>query len=180
MAPTIFMAQYALYVTSHPRFMISQHSIHYISLLYLISNWLYLTAHPQYLCHHTHIIEHIIPILCMITWAQNMWHHIHSLRYQIMLWHSHPLYSCHHTQDTCHHIQGSWAITYSLLTIAHLQYVWYQTHYIYDIIWILCDITTTLCDITRLYSWHHIHTIRDITPNVYGITYTLLVTSQPL
>ena len=55
MAPSIFMAQYALYMTSHPWFMISQHSIHYISLLYLISSWLYLTAHPLYLCHHTRL-----------------------------------------------------------------------------------------------------------------------------
>ena len=40
--------------------------------------------------------------------------------------------------------------------------------------WILCDITTTLYDITRLYSSHHIHTTHDITPTVYDITYTLL------
>ena len=33
MAPTIFMAQYALYMTSHPWFVTSQHSIHYISVL---------------------------------------------------------------------------------------------------------------------------------------------------
>ena len=30
------------------------------------------------------------------------------------------------------------------------------------------------------YSWHHTHTIEDITPNVYDMIYTLLVTSQPL
>ena len=75
MAPTIFMAHYALYMTSHPRLMISKHSIHYISLLYLISNWLYLTALPLYLCHHTQIINHITPIVCMITQAQYVWHH---------------------------------------------------------------------------------------------------------
>ena len=75
MAPTILMAQYALYVTSHPRFMISQFSIHYMSPLYLISKWLYLTAHPLYLCHHTQIIDHITPIVCMITQAQYVWHH---------------------------------------------------------------------------------------------------------
>ena len=62
MAPTIFKAQYALYMTSHPRFMTSQHSIHYISLLYLISNWLYLIALPLYLYHHTLINNHITPL----------------------------------------------------------------------------------------------------------------------
>ena len=116
--------------------------------------------------------------ICM-TSCEFIWHHIHSL-YHTTLWHSHTLYSCHHTQNTCHRIHCSWAITYSVLIIAHLQYMWYQTHYMYGIIWILCDITTTLSDITRLYSWHHIHNIPDITPTVYDITYTLLVTSQPL
>ena len=38
----------------------------------------------------------------------------------------------------------------------------------------------TLYDIKRLYSWHHIHTIPDITPTVYDKTYTLTVTSQPM
>ena len=70
MAPTIFMAQYALYMTSHTQFMTSQHSVHYIILLDLISNLLYLTAHQLYLCHHTQIIDHTTPIVCMITQAQ--------------------------------------------------------------------------------------------------------------
>ena len=72
------MAQYALYMTSHPRFMTSQHSIHYISLLYLISIWLYQTAHPLNLCHHIQIIDHITPIVYMITQAQYVWHHKHT------------------------------------------------------------------------------------------------------
>ena len=61
MGPTIFMEEYALYMTSHPRFMTSQHSNQYISLLYLILNWIYLTTHSLY-CHHlTKIIDHITP-----------------------------------------------------------------------------------------------------------------------
>ena len=78
MAPTIFMAQYALYMTSHPRFMTWQHSIHYISQLYLISNWWYLTAHALYLCHHTQMINHITHIVYMITQAQYVWHHMNT------------------------------------------------------------------------------------------------------
>ena len=102
-----------------------------------------------------------------------------SLWYHTTVWLSHTLYSCHHTQDTCHCIHCSWAITYSVLSIPHLQYVWSQTHYMYGITWILCDISTTRKDITKLYSWHHSHTIHYIIPTVYDITYTLLVTSQP-
>ena len=291
MAPTIFMAQYALYMTSHPRFVTSQHSIHYISLLYLILNWLYLTALPLYLCNHTQIINHITHIVHMTTQAQyvshftntydiistlddiiprydlhthcihviipripviastaaellltvywvyqicNMcdlkpticvashefyvtlqqliktsedcihditptvyditytllvsffcpswlllstspvslsshpdyqsynpyctydntgticitsyeyiWHHIHSWWYHTTVWPSHTLYSCYHTEDTCHRIHCSWAITYSVLSILNLQYVWSHTHYMYGITWILCDITTS-------------------------------------
>ena len=78
MAPSIFMAHYALYMTSHPRFMTSQHSIHYIRWLYLISNWLYLTALPLYLCHHIQIINHITPIVHIITQAQYIWYYMNT------------------------------------------------------------------------------------------------------
>ena len=125
---------------------------------------MYVITASIYVWHHTHYI----------------WHHIHSLWYHKMLWHSHTLYSCHHTQDTSHCIDCCWALTYNVLNIAHLQYMFSQSHYMYDIIWILWDITTALYDITRLDSWHHINTIHDITPTVYNMTYTLLVTSQPL
>ena len=48
------------------------------SVWYLISNWLYLTAHPLYLCHHTQIIDHINPIVRMITQARYVWHHMNT------------------------------------------------------------------------------------------------------
>ena len=78
------------------------------------------------------------------------------------------------------HMEVLFLVFYSVLIITHLQYVWYKSNYMYDIIWILCDISKSLYDITRLDSLHHIHTIHDITPTVYDMTYTLLVTSQPL
>ena len=138
-----------------------------------------LSSHPDNRSYSPHCMYDNTGTICMISY-EYIWHDIQSLWYHTTLWHSHTLYSCHHTEDTCHHIHCSWAITYSVLIIAHLQYVWYQTHYKYDIIWILCDITIILYEITRLYSWHHIHTIPDITPTVYEMTYTLLATSQPL
>ena len=138
-----------------------------------------LSSHPDYQSYNPHCIYDNTGTICMTSY-EYIWHHIHCLRYHTTLWHSHTLYSCHHTQDTCHRIHCSWAITYSVLIIAHLQYVWYQTHYMYDIIWIPCDITTTLYDITRLNPWHHIHTTHDITPTVYDMKYTLHVISQPL
>ena len=138
-----------------------------------------LSSHPDYRSYKPHCMYDNTGTICMTSY-ECIWHHIHSFRYHTTLWHSHTLYSCHHTQDTCHSIHCSWAITYSVFIIAHLQYVGYHTHYMCDIILILCDITPTLYDIPRLYSWHHIHTINHITPTVYSMTYTLLVTAQPL
>ena len=106
---------------------------------------------------------------------------------------SHPLFVIsHHSMTFTHTVFMSshpgYLASHPLLLSSYLhsieystlQYVFSQPHYMYDIIWILCDITKSLYDITRLYSWHHIHTIPDITPTVYDMTYTLLVTSQPL
>ena len=138
-----------------------------------------LSSHPDYWSYNPHYMYDNICTIC-VTSYEYILHHIHSFRYHTTLWHSQRVYSCHHTQDTCHCIHCSRSITYHVLIIAHLQYVWYETHSMYDIMWILCDITTTLYDITRLYSSHHINTIHDITPTVYDMTYTTLVTSQPL
>ena len=157
-------------------------SVYYISINLIISDstsTVSQSAHPDYWSYDPHGMYDNTGTIC-VTSYEYIWHHIHSLRYHTTLWHSHTLYSCHHTQDTCHRIHCSWAITYSVLIIAHLPYLWYKTHYMYHIIWSLYDITTTLSDITRLYSWQHIHSIHDNRPTVYDITYTLLVTSQPL
>ena len=110
-----------------------------------------------------------------------MWIHMTShplLWYHTTLWLSHTLYSCHHTQDTCHRIHCSWAFTYNILIRGRLQYVWYQTT-LYDIIWILCDITTTFTDIKRLHSWHHIHNIPEYRTDCirHNIHYTCDITA---
>ena len=134
---TVYMAQYALYMTSHPRFMTWQHSIHDIKLLYLTSHQLYLTAHPLYLCHHTQIIDHKTPIVCMITQPQyvwhNMnyiWHHIHSLWYHTtLLYHTHCIHVItHRIPVIASTVAGPLLIVYWL----------YHTYYI-------CDMKPTKC-----------------------------------
>ena len=122
MAPTIFMAQYALYMTSHPRFMKSQHSIHYISLLYLISNWLYLTALPLYLCHHTQIIDHITPIVYMITQAQYVWHHMNTYDITSTLYDITPRYDIH--THCIHVITPSIPVITSIVAELFLRVYW--------------------------------------------------------
>ena len=109
-----------------------------------------LSPHPDNRSYNPHCMYDNTLTIYMISY-EYIWHDIHSLWNNSTLWHSHTLFSCHHTQDTCHDTHCSWAITCSVLIIAHVQYVWYKTHCMYDIIWILCDITITLYDITRLY-----------------------------
>ena len=113
MGPTIFMELYALYMTSHPRFMTSQHSIQFTSLLYLISNWIYLTTHPLHLCIHTQIIDHITPIVCMITQAQYAWHHVNSYDITSTLYDFTPL-------KVSHYIHGTHVITNPIYDITHM------------------------------------------------------------
>ena len=105
--PTIFLEVYALYMTWPPRFMTSQHSIQIISLLYLISNWIYLTTHPLHLCIHTQIIDHITPIVCMITQ-----HNMHDIMWIHMT--SHPLFMISHHAMTC---------TYTVFMSSHPGYL---------------------------------------------------------
>ena len=92
-----------------------------------------LSSHPDYRSYNPHCMYDNTGTICM-TSSEYMWHHIHSLWYHTTLWYSHTLCSCHHMQDTSHHIHCNWSITYSVLIIAHLEYVRYQTHYMYDII----------------------------------------------
>ena len=92
-----------------------------------------LSSHPDYRSYNPHFMYENTGTIWM-TSSEYMWLHIHSLWYHTTLWYSHTLCSCHHMQDTSHHIHCNWSITYSVLIIAHLEYVRYQTHYMYDII----------------------------------------------
>ena len=185
--PTICMVKYALCMTSHPRFMTSQLSIHDIKdtmshitpFISDTTSTVSLSSHPDYRSHNPHCLYNIRATICMTSIELHMTSHpLFMISHHSMT--SHPLYSCHHTQYTWHRTHCSSAMTYSVWIIPHLQYVWHQGHYMYDIIWILYDIIPTLYDITRQYTWHHIHSIHAITPTLHDITYIILVTSQPL
>ena len=101
-----------------------------------------LSSQPDYQSYNPYCTYDNTGTIC-ITSDEYIWHHIHSWWYHTTVWPSHTLHSCYHTEDTCHHIHCSWAITYSVLRILNLQYVWSQTHYMYGITWNLCDITTS-------------------------------------
>ena len=150
MAPTIFMAQYALYMTSHPWFMTSKHSIHYISLLYLISTWFYFTAHPLYLCHHTQITDHITLTVCMITQVKYAWHHMNTYDITYTLYDITPRCDIH-----THSIN---VITPSLPVIA----------------------STVAELLLTVYWLYHICNMWDIKPTICMTSYEFYVTSQPI
>ena len=135
---TVYMAQYALYMTSHPWFMTSQHSTHDITTLYSWHQSYYISPHTDYIWQHIHcicqlsqIIDHTTQIVCMITQLQYVWHHmnyiwhhIHSLWYHSTLW---------------HHTHCKYVITPRIPVIASsaagpllIVYWLYHTYYMYD------------------------------------------------
>ena len=171
---TVYMAEYALYMTFHPRFMTSQHSIHYISLLYLISNWLYLRALPLYLCHHNPDYQSYNPYctydntgkVC-ITSYEYIWHHIHSWWYHTTVWPSHTLHSCYHNRGylSSHPLQLSYyleCIEYTktaICVISNPLYVWHHM----NSMWLhnipLRHHKSVFMTSQTHYPWHHPHCI---------------------
>ena len=123
------MAQYALYMTTHTRFMTSQNSIHdikaIISHLTLIisdsTSTVSLSSHPDYPSYNPHCMYDNTATICTFYELHVTSHPLFMISHHALT--SHSLYSCHHTQDTCHHIHCSWTITYSVLIIPHLLYV---------------------------------------------------------
>ena len=139
-SPTVYMAQYALYMTSLTRCMTSQHSTHDIKAIIsqltpIISDCtptVSLSSHPDYRSYNPHCMYDNTTTICKTSYEIHMtWHPLFMISHHAMT--SHPVYSCHHTQETSHHILCSSTITYSVLIISHLLYVWHETHYMYDI-----------------------------------------------
>ena len=138
------MEVYALYMTSHTRFMTSQHSIQFISLLYLISNWIYLTTHPLPLWIHPQIINHINPILCMITQAQYTWHYVNTYYITSTLYDITPHCDIH---ILCIHV-----ITPRMPVVAST-----VAQLLLSVFWL--DHVCNMCGIKRLYVWRHMNSM---------------------
>ena len=119
-----------------------------------------LSSHTDFRSYNPHCMYDNTGTIYM-TSCEYIWHRINSLWYHITLWHSHTLYSRHHAQDTCHRIHCIWAITYSLLIIACLKYVWYQTTTVCMSWHALClwhpmyyyDVTILCVWLPKLYTW---------------------------
>ena len=181
------MASFALYKTSHPRFLTSSHHLYDITQLYL-------TSYPLCLCHHIHCIDDITPTeflrshllymktsctFYMISQPLNVCHHTHSFNditpFVCRTWH--PLYIKYHIHSIKHHVHILWYHT-TLFMISHALCSWHHSHYIWNDIQWFCVITTTLLMVSdQLYVLHHTHftyaiicTLQNVKSTLYDFT----------
>ena len=105
--PTFCVRLYSLNISWYPILMSSHYctddittsiyeTISSMRATYTLNMW----HNSHYLCHHTHYIDNIKPILFMISHSLYVWHHLHYTRHHILnfwlqttiLRTSHPLY----------------------------------------------------------------------------------------
>ena len=142
------MASFALYKTSHPRFMTSSHHFYDITpTIFDILSAVAVSSHPLYWWYHTNWIfeissamyEDIIFIVYDIT-AQNVCHHTHSFNgiTTFVCRISQPLYIISYTLYKAprpHHT--------TLFMRSHALCSWHHCHYIWNDIHCICVITST-------------------------------------
>ena len=178
MTPTLCKISYTLYKAPRPHFMTSNNIIYHITCtVFMTSPPLYLKWHPTILCHHNNSIDGLRPTLRMAShplYVRQLMHStqckIHSLwLHTVVVITLHPLYSWHHTPYIWHHTHGNTNVisalwptisnTTSTVSVSsnpgyhlhHTQSVWHHTHYMYDIIFCMHALTTTVYDIIPLY-----------------------------
>ena len=198
---SLCMASYALYITSHPLFMISHHCSHHItSTEFMISHTLYMTSHtrqhdiisaisptisdtasnvsvssnPVYQLHHIHSLDHIPYTICMTSYSVCMtWHELYDIR---------PLYVWHDIQYIYDIISYIYDITHTAFMTTQCLYLTSPPLYLTSEPLYLCHHTddTHMCFDVPLYRWHHNkHGSRhnwytcDIIHIVQDITFTL-------
>ena len=156
----------------NPGFMTSQHSIHYISLLYLISNWLYLIALPLYLCHHSQIMNQRTPIVCMITQAQYVWYNTNTYDITSNLYDITPWYELH--THWVHVITPRIPVIAS--TAAGLWLTVYWVYHIYN----MCDLKPTICMASYEFYVTSQKLVKTSQDCIHDTTATLFMISPPL
>ena len=179
----------------HPQYI--KHCVHCMCditrTLSMISQPLYVWYHFQYMWDIFSTIFMASYTLCMTSqpcvlitpYSAYVWHHLHYRRHHMhsitpshnlydftptSAMTSHPLYHTSHQLYFCHH---------TLSTEFTPTFVWYQTHYICDIIRTIYNIISTSYVIPLFYLWQH---ILDIWNHIqYGFqNITIPVTSQSL
>ena len=149
----ICVASFALYKTSHPHFMTSNHRVYVITPTILdIVSTVPVSPHPLYWWYHTKCISaiisakihSIISILYDIT--ATVWHHNHCIQditlptYDIIsrVYHISFLYLWHHRQYVCEYMSNIFHIKHTVLRQYNL-YIWNHSLHMY-----ICVITHTV------------------------------------
>ena len=188
------MAQYALYMTAHPRFMTSQHSTHDIkatishltSIICESTSTVSLSSHTDHRLYNPHCMYDHTATLCMISYELHMTSHpLFMISHHAMK--SHPLYSCHHIVYWFYHSikpnHSIYDLTSSSGMTSHPR-IRYFTHCIFVITTsplishpLLNDITATFCVTSyALYITSHPilmssqYCTHDITASIYETT----------
>ena len=119
------------YVTSQPHFMIWQDSIHHIiSTIFMTSHPLYMTSHTLYLWHHSLSNYDKTPtIFVTLNSVYKTSHMMNEWQQNECIWHD--------TQCICV-LKPTWLMT------SQPMYEWNHTHFMYDNLGTLYDITSTL------------------------------------
>ena len=89
---------------------------------------------------------------------------------------SHVLYSSYHPHYIWNGLYRICVITTTLLMFSDQLYVWHHIHFTYANFCTLHNVTSTLYDFTTLYLSHYIHCIHDITHPIYDITHMAIET----
>ena len=133
----VYMAQYALYMTSHPPFMTSQHSTHDIKVIIShltpitsdSTSTVSLSSHPDYRSYNPHCMYDNTATICMTSYELHMTSHpLFLISHHAMT--SHPLYSCITPRIP--------VIEYTVAGPLFIVYWLYHTYY-------MCDMKTTIC-----------------------------------
>ena len=141
---TVYMAQYALYMTSLTRFITSQHSTHDIKaiisqLTLIISDstpTVSLSSHPDYRSYNPHSMYDNTATICMTSYALHVT--------------SHPQFRTSHL--FIYDIRSTISDHTSTVSLSlNPPYRWYHSQY-------MCDLTSSRSVTSHpLYLWHNIH-----------------------
>ena len=166
----ICVASFALYKTSHPHFLISNHHFEDITPTILdIVSTLSVSSQKLYQWYHSHYIYDITSSICEAISPLYLWHCTH------YVWH-------HNTLCWLHHTRHIWMTSFVLQKRSHLLYLikpqslWLHIHFRNHITHLyqtshqlyLCHHNLST-DITATFVWHHTHYMFDIICTIYNI-----------
>ena len=117
---------------------------------------LYMRHHSHYLCPHTHCIDNITPIHCMISHSPYVWHCLPYTSHHILILWPQTSVLCHHTHYIWYRVHCICVISSTVLMISHQLYFW--DHLCYNSRqYINCIRHDRHCVTSQwLHSWHQI------------------------